>query len=108
MYHDLVGYLFQNNPSFCSPAYHKGEKTLTTFLGGVLSKRYTNMSSDVILILAGLDHVDTIFSELVASLDTTIRSGRSCKWGNKIYVNQPAKIYIQSKFAKKQSRLLYP
>ncbi|MCJ1408072.1 hypothetical protein MMC19_002145 [Ptychographa xylographoides] len=38
-------------------------ETLTVFLAAVLSKRYTNPSSDIITVLAGLDEVDAIFSE---------------------------------------------
>jgi hypothetical protein len=50
---------------------------LTVFSSVVLGKRYTNPSSDIIYVLAGLDRVDTVFSELVAALETTIRSGRT-------------------------------
>ncbi|KAJ9312661.1 hypothetical protein DTO271D3_7052 [Paecilomyces variotii] len=50
-------------------------ETLTTFLGSVLNKKYTNPSSDVITVLAGLDQVDQVMTEFVAVLDTTIRSG---------------------------------
>ncbi|KAI9661538.1 MAG: hypothetical protein M1829_006229 [Trizodia sp. TS-e1964] len=52
---------------------HSQGKTLTAFLGGVLQKKYTNPSSDVINILAGLDQVDAIFTEFVGLLDITIR-----------------------------------
>ncbi|KAK3936599.1 hypothetical protein QBC46DRAFT_321191 [Diplogelasinospora grovesii] len=51
--------------------------TLSTFLVAVLAKKYTNPSSDIINVLAGLDHVDTIFSDFVVALDTIIRNGRS-------------------------------
>lgn len=54
-------------------------QTLTTFLGSVLNKKYTNPSSDVITVLAGLDQVDQVMTEFVAVLDTTIRSGSNCK-----------------------------
>ncbi|KAJ9270834.1 hypothetical protein DTO212C5_3059 [Paecilomyces variotii] len=50
-------------------------ETLTTFLGSVLNKKYTNPSSDVITVLAGLDQVDQVMTEFVAVLDTTVRSG---------------------------------
>ncbi|KAF8460268.1 hypothetical protein BDZ91DRAFT_700518 [Kalaharituber pfeilii] len=52
-------------------------ETLNIFLREILSKRYTNLSSDIIALLTGLDNVDSIFTELVAALDSTIRSGRS-------------------------------
>ncbi|KAK8165689.1 hypothetical protein BKA80DRAFT_271969 [Phyllosticta citrichinensis] len=51
--------------------------TLTVFLGAVLSKKYTNPSSDILSVLAGLDNADVVLPELVGALDTIIRSGRS-------------------------------
>ncbi|KAK9772259.1 hypothetical protein AB5N19_00614 [Seiridium cardinale] len=52
-------------------------ETLTTFFAAVLPKKYTNPSSDIIGILAGLDHVDQIFSDFVAALDAIIRNGET-------------------------------
>lgn len=52
-------------------------ETLSIFLIAVLSKKYTNPSSDIIEVLAGLDHVDTVFAEFVGALDSIIRNGRS-------------------------------
>lgn len=49
-------------------------QTLTAFLGGVLTKRYTNPSSDVIEVLAGLDEVDTALSGLVTCIDGVVRA----------------------------------
>lgn len=43
----------------------------------VLSKKYTNPSSDIIEVLAGLNEVDAMFSELVAVLDHCIKDGRT-------------------------------
>ena len=54
-------------------------QTLTVFLAGVLAKRYTNPSSEIITVLAGLDRVDTVFSDLANAIETIIRSGRSRK-----------------------------
>ncbi|MCJ1230994.1 hypothetical protein MMC12_007669 [Toensbergia leucococca] len=51
--------------------------TLTVFLGGVLAKRYTNPSADIITVLAGLDEVDTVFSDFANAIETIIRTGRS-------------------------------
>ncbi|KAJ5589820.1 hypothetical protein N7450_003792 [Penicillium hetheringtonii] len=51
--------------------------TLSIFLTSILSKKYTNPSSDVITVLAGLDEVDRVISDFVAVLDGTIRSGSS-------------------------------
>lgn len=45
----------------------------------VLTKKYTNPSSDIIDVLAGLDNVDAVFSDLVATLDTAIKNGRDGK-----------------------------
>ncbi|KAL2835176.1 hypothetical protein BDW59DRAFT_137278 [Aspergillus cavernicola] len=52
-------------------------ETLTVFLACVLKKKYTNPSSDVITVLAGLDKVDQVISNFVAVLDSIIRSGSS-------------------------------
>ena len=52
-------------------------QTLTVFLAGVLSKRYTNPSSDTITVLAGLDEVDAVFSDFATAIETTIRAGRT-------------------------------
>lgn len=54
-------------------------QTLTVFLTSILSKKYTNPSSDVITVLAGLDEVDHVISDFVAVLDRIIRKGSSCK-----------------------------
>jgi len=43
----------------------------------VLGKKYTNPSSDIIELLAGLDHIDTVFTEFVGALETLIRNGRN-------------------------------
>lgn len=50
---------------------------MTIFLGQVLSKRYTNPSSDIISVLAGLHDADAVFSDFVAALDKAVRSGRT-------------------------------
>ncbi|KAJ5109026.1 hypothetical protein N7456_005701 [Penicillium angulare] len=53
--------------------------TLTIFLTSILGKKYTNPSSDVITVLAGLDEVDHVISEFVSMLDGIIRSGNNLK-----------------------------
>jgi hypothetical protein len=45
-----------------------------------LGKKYTNPSSDIITVLAGLDYVDTVFTDFVGALDAIIRNGRNCQW----------------------------
>ncbi|KAJ9152289.1 DUF1741-domain-containing protein [Coniochaeta hoffmannii] len=51
--------------------------TLKTFLSAVLVKKYMNPSSDIINVLAGLDRIDTVFSDFVGALEAIIRNGRS-------------------------------
>ena len=53
-------------------------QTLTVFLAGVLSKRYTNPSSDIIEVLAGLEQVDGVFTDFANVVEISIRNGRSC------------------------------
>ncbi|KFY52512.1 hypothetical protein V496_08388 [Pseudogymnoascus sp. VKM F-4515 (FW-2607)] len=60
-----------------SPSDLLNLQTLTVLLASVLSKKYNNPSSDIINVLAGLDQVDSVFTEFVAVLDNTIRTGRS-------------------------------
>lgn len=52
-------------------------QNLTVFLTKVLSKRYTNPSSDIIEVLAGLDNVDIVFNDLVTTLDNIIKNGKT-------------------------------
>lgn len=42
-----------------------------------MAKKYTNPSSDIIEVLAGLDNVDAVFTELVTALDQVIKDGRT-------------------------------
>ncbi|KAH8697684.1 hypothetical protein BGW36DRAFT_397344 [Talaromyces proteolyticus] len=50
-------------------------ETLTAFLGSILVKKYTNPSSDIITILAGLNEGDQVFTDFVGILDRIIRTG---------------------------------
>lgn len=50
---------------------------MTIFLTSILGKKYTNPSSDVITVLAGLDEVDRVISDFVAILDGIIRNGKT-------------------------------
>ncbi|KAI1381069.1 DUF1741-domain-containing protein [Hypoxylon crocopeplum] len=52
-------------------------ETLTTFFSTILPKKYTNPSSDIIAVLAGLDQVDAVFTDFVGALDAIIRNGKS-------------------------------
>ncbi|PWY87279.1 DUF1741-domain-containing protein [Aspergillus sclerotioniger CBS 115572] len=63
--------------SASSPAASYALETLTVFLACVLKKKYTNPSSDVITVLAGLDDVDHVISNFVAVLDGIIRNSSS-------------------------------
>ncbi|KAI0843257.1 DUF1741-domain-containing protein [Hypoxylon sp. FL0890] len=52
-------------------------ETLTTFFSAILPKKYTNPSSDIIAVLAGLDQVDAVFTDFVGALEGIIRNGTS-------------------------------
>ena len=52
------------------------------FFAIILAKKFTNPSSDIIEVLAGLDNVDLVFSDLVATLDSVIKDGRTRKFRN--------------------------
>ncbi|KAL9049345.1 MAG: hypothetical protein Q9206_005573 [Seirophora lacunosa] len=43
----------------------------------VLAKRYTNPSSEIITVLAGLDEVDDVFLDFANAVEVVIRTGRS-------------------------------
>ncbi|CAK4032068.1 UPF0588 membrane [Lecanosticta acicola] len=60
-----------------APSDENALDTLTVFFAVVLGKKFTNPSSDVIEVLAGLDHVDSVFFDLVATLDHAIKDGRT-------------------------------
>ncbi|KAL6717604.1 hypothetical protein ACLMJK_005519 [Lecanora helva] len=49
--------------------------TLTVFLSIILAKRFTNPSSDMISVLAGLDEVDAVFLEFANAIENIIRAG---------------------------------
>ncbi|KAK5711361.1 hypothetical protein LTR17_018428 [Elasticomyces elasticus] len=57
-----------------APADEHALDTLTVYFTAILAKRYTNPSSDIIEVLAGLDNIDAIFHSLVASLDDVIKN----------------------------------
>jgi len=61
-----------------APADAHALDTVTAFLAATLPKKYTNPSSDIINVIAGLDQVDAVFTDFVAVLDVTIRTGRTC------------------------------
>lgn len=51
-------------------------QTLSVFLSCLLSKRYPHPSSDIMVVLAGLDHIDAVFTEFVSALEGIIRNGK--------------------------------
>ncbi|KAF7549887.1 hypothetical protein G7Z17_g6081 [Cylindrodendrum hubeiense] len=51
--------------------------TLSVFLSCLLSKRYPHPSSDIMVVLAGLDHIDNVFTEFVGALDGMVRNGKT-------------------------------
>ncbi|KAL5449930.1 hypothetical protein PMIN07_001636 [Paraphaeosphaeria minitans] len=52
-------------------------ETLTVFLDAALNKKYTNPSSDIISVLAGLHDADAVMAEFVGALDMVMRNGRN-------------------------------
>ncbi|EME49532.1 hypothetical protein DOTSEDRAFT_68345 [Dothistroma septosporum NZE10] len=60
-----------------TPVQEHALETLTVFFAVVLAKKYTNPSSDIIEVLAGLDDVDSVFVDLVSTLDQAIRDGQT-------------------------------
>ncbi|KAL5113444.1 hypothetical protein ACEQ8H_008688 [Pleosporales sp. CAS-2024a] len=60
-----------------APADEVALETLTVFLDAALTKKYTNPSSDVISVLAGLHDADAVMTDFIATLDSAIRNGRS-------------------------------
>ena len=46
-------------------------------MSAVLAKKYTNPSSDIITVVSGLDHIDTVFTEFVGALDWIMRNGKT-------------------------------
>lgn len=42
-----------------------------------LAKKYTNPTADIIEVLAGLDKVDAVFTDLVTALELAIKDGRT-------------------------------
>ncbi|KAF2766553.1 DUF1741-domain-containing protein [Teratosphaeria nubilosa] len=65
------------------PSDENALDTLTVFLAVVLAKKFTNPSSDIIEVLAGLDDVDAVFNDLVAVLDHAIKDGRDLPYRQK-------------------------
>ncbi|CAO2650918.1 Nn.00g092150.m01.CDS01 [Neocucurbitaria sp. VM-36] len=59
------------------PADEIALETLTVFLDATLTKKFTNPSSDIISVLAGLHDADAVMTDFVATLDTVIRNGRT-------------------------------
>ncbi|KAG6016991.1 hypothetical protein E4U54_008647 [Claviceps lovelessii] len=51
--------------------------TLSSFFSCVLSKKYPYSSSDIITVLAGLDHIDAVFTDFTNTFDSIIRNGES-------------------------------
>ena len=62
----------------CRRIHWLTSQTLTAFLDAALTKKYTNPSSDIIAVLAGLNNADTVMTDFIATLDTVIRTGRTC------------------------------
>ena len=65
------------NPSI--PSVTLTDQTLTVFLEAVLSKNYTNPSSDSITVIAGLNEVDAVMSDFANAIEHCIRNGKAGK-----------------------------
>ncbi|KAK5073192.1 hypothetical protein LTR64_000399 [Lithohypha guttulata] len=50
---------------------------LTSFLAAVLAKKYANPSTDIIEVVAGLEDVDNVMTDIVNGLDTIINKSTS-------------------------------
>lgn len=42
-----------------------------------MTKRYTNPSADIISVVAGLDEVDSVFSDFANAIEISIRTSKS-------------------------------
>ncbi|KAG6175012.1 hypothetical protein E4U27_006337 [Claviceps purpurea] len=51
--------------------------SLSIFFSCLLSKKYPHPSSDIITILAGLDHIDAVFTDFTSTFESIIRNGGS-------------------------------
>lgn len=51
--------------------------TLIVFFSSILAKKYPHPSSDIIAVLAGLDHIDAVFTDFMSTLDAIVRNGSS-------------------------------
>ncbi|RMZ88186.1 hypothetical protein DV736_g4577, partial [Chaetothyriales sp. CBS 134916] len=69
-----------------SPQNQNALENLTAFLSAVFSKRYTNPSTDVIEVLAGLDSIDKLVSDLVNGLEAIIRQSSNFEFRRKAVV----------------------
>lgn len=68
-------------PRICEKLRRLTAQTLTVFLDAALTKKYTNPSSDIISVLAGLHDADAVMTDFIATLDTVIRNGRTSTCG---------------------------
>uniref|UniRef100_A0A0D2Y954 Armadillo-like helical domain-containing protein n=1 Tax=Fusarium oxysporum (strain Fo5176) TaxID=660025 RepID=A0A0D2Y954_FUSOF len=50
--------------------------TLSVFLSCLLSKRYPHPSSDIMVLLAGLDQIDAVFTDFVSAVEAIIRNSK--------------------------------
>ncbi|KAF5715795.1 UPF0588 membrane protein [Fusarium mundagurra] len=50
--------------------------TLSVFLSCLLSKRYPQPSSDIMVLLAGLDQIDSVFTDFVSAVEAIIRNSK--------------------------------
>lgn len=69
------------------PQNENALENLTAFLAAVLAKKYTNPSTDIIEVLAGLENIDRVMTELVNALDTVVSKSPSITFRRKAIDN---------------------
>lgn len=69
-----------------SPRNENALENLAGFLSAVFTKRYTNPSTEIIEVLAGLDAIDKLVSDLVNGLEAIIRSSSNPEFRTKAVV----------------------
>ncbi|KAF5646632.1 UPF0588 membrane protein [Fusarium tjaetaba] len=58
--------------------------TLSVFLSCLLSKRYPHPSSDIMVLLAGLDQIDAVFTDFVSAVEAIIKNSKESFQANNV------------------------
>lgn len=70
-----------------APQNENALENLTAFLAAALAKKYTNPSTDIIEVLAGLENIDKVMTSLVNALDTVVSKSPSITFRRKAIDN---------------------